>query len=270
MNTTTERLECIDIGANLTNKRFRNDLEEVLNSSRTAGVSQIVLTGTSVADSRNASDICSRHPELLFSTAGIHPHHASEFDASQTVSQLEELCERNHVVAVGECGLDFNRDFSPREDQRTCFQAHLDLAAKNGLPLFLHERDAFDEFHSMMQKQRDQITKAVVHCFTGPMKNAQAYLDLDLHLGITGWICDERRGAHLREVVKRIPANRLMIETDCPYLAPKDVRPKINRNEPKYLPHILKTIAECRDQPVDELAAQILETTREFFGLPQA
>lgn len=272
MNTTTKsktkRLECIDIGANLTSKRFKRDLESVLQDSQTAGVSQIVLTGTSEADSRNASDICTRYPGLLFSTAGIHPHHASDFDATRTRAELERLCEHDHVVAVGECGLDFNRDFSPREDQRKCFQGHLDLAANNRLPLFLHERDAFDEFHLMMREQRDRISKAVVHCFTGALKNAKAYLDLDLHLGITGWICDQRRGAHLRDVVKQIPVKRLMIETDCPYLAPKDVRPKINRNEPKYLPHILKTIAACRDEPVEELAFQIAETTREFFGLP--
>ena len=170
-------------------------------------------------------------------------------------------------MAVGECGLDFNRDFSPRDKQRDCFAAHLELASKNRLPLFLHERDAFDTFYSMMKETRGRVSRGVVHCFTGSLENAKAYLDLDLHLGITGWICDERRGKHLREVVKEIPVNRLMLETDCPYLAPRDYRPRIKRNEPKYLPHILKTVAECRGESVEELAAEVLKTTKSFFSI---
>ena len=267
MINTLTRLDCIDIGANLTNKKFSRDLESVLEQSKAAGVGQIILTGTSERTSREAASLGEQHSGFLYSTAGIHPHDASSFDSVSTVKLLRELCTKQHVVAVGECGLDFNRDFSPRDKQRDCFAAHLDLAAENGLPLFLHERDAFDEFHPMMREARDRIKGAVVHCFTGSSEHAKAYLDLDLHLGITGWICDERRGKHLREVVRSIPVDRLMIETDCPYLAPRDYRPKINRNEPKYLPHILQTIADCREEPVEDLGPQILETTRKFFGI---
>ena len=259
--------ECIDIGANLTSKKFKNDLENVLAESAAAGLSHIVLTGSSEKNSVESSKICSRHPGFLYSTAGIHPHDASNYDPVRTNKTLEDLYKLDHVVAVGECGLDFNRDFSPRDKQRDCFAAQLELASKNGLPLFLHERDAFGAFYSMMKEARDRIGRGVVHCFTGSLANAKAYLDLDLHLGITGWICDERRGKHLREVVKEIPVNRLMLETDCPYLAPRDYRPRINRNEPKYLPHILKTVAECRGEPVEELAAEVLKTTKSFFGI---
>ena len=194
----------------------------------------------------------------------IRDSDASEYDAN-TRTVLEELFALPHVVAVGECGLDFNRDFSPRDQQRSCFAEHLDLAASSGLPMFLHERDAFDEFLKMMNEARDKISRAVVHCFTGTMQQAKAYLDLDLHLGITGWICDERRGKHLREVVKAIPVNRLMIETDAPYLAPRDYRPKINRNEPKYLPHILEVVAQCRGETPNALAESIIQTTDKFF-----
>lgn len=266
-NETLTKQNCIDIGANLTNKKFNHDLEDVLAQSKDAGLSQIVLTGTSERTSRDASTICQRHPGFLYSTAGIHPHDAKSFDQTRTTALLKELYTEDHVVAVGECGLDFNRDFSPRDQQRDCFAAHIDLAASNGLPLFLHERDAFDEFYSMMEQSRDRISGGVVHCFTGTASQAKAYLDLDLHLGITGWICDERRGRHLREVVRSIPVERLMIETDCPYLAPRDYRPRINRNEPKYLPHILQTVADCRDEPVEQLSEAILATTKAFFGI---
>ena len=136
-----------------------------------------------------------------------------------------------------------------------------------GLPLFLHERDAFDTFYEIMRKNRSRVSGGVVHCFTGTETQARAYLDLDLHLGVTGWICDERRGKHLREVVKIIPADRLMVETDCPYLAPRDYRPKISRNEPKYLPHILEVVASCRGESVADLAPKILKTTNLFFGI---
>ena len=260
-------LRCIDIGANLTSSKFANDREAVLASAKAAGVSQIVLTGSSESNSQQAADMCPEHPGFLFATAGIHPHDASKYDSTRTRKVLMDLFQHDHVVAVGECGLDFNRDFSPRDAQRSCFAEHLEMAAECGLPLFLHERDAFDEFIEMMRGVRDKVTGGVVHCFTGTAEQAKAYLDLDLHLGITGWICDERRGVHLREVVKMIPANRLMIETDCPYLAPRDYRPRIKRNEPKYLPHILKTVATCRDESPVELGKQILETTNLFFAL---
>ena len=265
--TEKTKIECIDIGANLTNQKFKTDLDDVLANSRAAGVSKIVLTGTCEKSSVAAAKLARDNKGFLVSTAGIHPHDASSFDEIKTNELLKSLLAQPQVVAVGECGLDFNRDFSPRDQQRSCFVAQLELAAKTGLPLFLHERDAFDEFYATMAAARDRVSRGVVHCFTGSEKNAKAYLDLDLHIGITGWICDERRGAHLRDVVKKIPANRLMIETDCPYLAPRDYRPRIKRNEPKYLPHILQTIAECRGEDPAELGAQILETSIQFFDI---
>ncbi len=264
---TSDSIRCIDIGANLANKKFRHDFDEVIASSKAAGLEAIVLTGSSEKNNRESSDLCLLHPGFLYSTAGIHPHDASDFDPTRTQQALEQLYAMDHVLAVGECGLDFNRDFSPRDKQRSCFAAQLELAADNGLPLFLHERDAFDEFLETMRNIRERVSRAVVHCFTGTAEQAKAYLDLDLHLGITGWICDERRGQHLREVVRTIPVNRLMIETDCPYLAPRDFRPKISRNEPKYLPHILQAVAECRNEDPAVLSSQLLQTTNEFFGI---
>lgn len=262
-----DSLPCIDIGANLTSSQFDGDVENVIAESRGAGLTHVILTGSSVENSNRSVEICKRHPRYLFCTAGIHPHDAKSFEAGTTTDQLRELYPHPEVIAVGECGLDYNRNYSPHDKQRECFAAHLELATETQLPLFLHERDAHEDFLAMMTEKRDSISRGVVHCFTGTAEAAKAYLDLDLHLGITGWICDERRGVHLRELVKTIPTNRLMIETDSPYLAPRDYRPKIRRNEPKYLPHILRTIAECRGESVEELGNAIIHTTLEFFGI---
>ena len=260
-------LPCIDIGANLTSHQFDNDVENVIAESRDAGLVRVVLTGSSEKTSERSVEICKNHPGFLYCTAGIHPHDAKEFDSVTTMAALRKLYPLPEVVAVGECGLDYNRNYSPHEAQKVCFAGHLELAAENQLPLFLHERDAHDDFLAMMTAARDSISRGVVHCFTGTTEAARAYLDLDLHLGITGWIFDERRGIHLRELVKMIPVDRLMIETDSPYLAPRDYRPKIRRNEPKYLPHILKTVAECRGESPEELGEAIMKTTLEFFEI---
>ena len=226
----------------------------------------MVVTGTCLRSSHEAVRLCASFAPSLYSTAGIHPHDAKSFD-ERAVVELEQLSQQPAVVAIGECGLDFNRDFSPRPMQRSCFAAQLDLAAKTSLPVFMHERDAHDEFVDSVAQRRSKLSNGVVHCFTGTYEQASAYLDLDLHLGITGWICDERRGMHLREVVQKIPVDRLMIETDAPYLAPRDIRPKISRNEPKHLPHILKTVADSRGEPVEQLADQLMLTTKRFFNI---
>ncbi len=258
--------DCIDIGANLTNKAFRDDLWEVVENARAVGVFQMVLTGTCLRTSRESARLAQQNPGLFGATAGIHPHDAASFDAD-TRKTLAELYSLPEVLAVGECGLDFNRDFSPRDAQRHCFEQHLELAEQTGLPLFLHERDAHEEFLETMKSWRDRISQGVVHCFTGTKEQMTAYLDLDLHIGITGWICDERRGVHLHEAVKHIPANRLMVETDCPYLAPRDMKPRVHRNEPKFLPHIVKFIAKCRGEDPQELASATVQTTHEFFDV---
>ena len=155
------------------------------------------------------------------------------------------------MVAVGECGLDYFRDFSPRDLQRRAFGWQLELAAATGKPVFLHQRDAHDDFIAILREHRVS-ERGVAHCFTAGEKERDAYLELGLHIGITGWINDERRGLHLREVVKGIPADRLMIETDAPYLLPRDIRPapKTRRNEPTYLPYVVRAIAAARGEPV--------------------
>jgi TatD DNase family protein len=261
-------VELIDIGANLSHDSFRHDLPQVLERARAAGVAQVVVTGASESESRAAHDIASQYPGVLFATAGVHPHLAREW-VDDTAAVIRELAQSPIVVAVGEAGLDFNRDFSPRPIQERVFAAQLAIAAELEMPVFMHERDAHDRFVAILAEFQAQLGPAVIHCFTGEASELERYLELDLHVGITGWICDERRGMHLRELVSRIPLERLMLETDSPYLLPRDLdpRPKGRRNEPMHLAHIVETVAACRQMDPAELAQATTRTARAFFGI---
>lgn len=260
--------ELVDIGVNLTNKAFGADLDAVLGRARAAGVAAMVVTGTSEAESRAAADLARQHPGFLYATAGVHPHHAKDC-GDATLDLLRELAGRPEVVAIGECGLDYNRDFSPRPVQRAWYEKQVTLACELDMPLFLHEREAAEDLLAVLRTHRSGLRAAVVHCFTGEREALEAYLELDLHIGITGWICDERRGIHLHELVASIPAERLMLETDAPYLTPRSLRPKPKRgrNEPAFLPEVLKTVARCRGVAEADLAASSTATARRFFGL---
>ena len=263
-------MELIDIGANLCHESFAPDLDGVLERAARAGVHRIVVTGTSRSDSEAGAELARRHPHRLRATAGVHPHEAATFDAA--AAAIEALATREEVVAVGETGLDFYRDLSPRPDQERAFEAHLDLAIRLGLPVFMHERDAHRRFVDILKSFRDRLGSAVIHCFTGDRDALHAYLDLDLHVGITGWICDERRGLHLRDLAGRVPADRLMLETDSPYLLPRSLRPRPRprRNEPAWLTHIARTVADATGETVEALAARTTATACAFFGLPRA
>ena len=260
-------MQLVDIGANLTHAAFREDLDAVLARARAHGVGTIVVTGTSVEESRSAADLAEAHG--LYATAGVHPHHARECDG-ETIPALRELAQHPRIVAIGECGLDFNRNYSPHPSQEKWFVAQLELAAELGKPLFLHSRDAHPRCAEILRNLR--VGKAVAHCFTGEGPELRAYLDLGLHIGITGWICDERRGAHLLELVKEIPRERLLLETDAPYLTPRDLRPqpKARRNEPAFLPHVLRTVARARGEAPEALAAATAANARRLFSLPGA
>jgi TatD DNase family protein len=255
----------LDIGINLTHESYRSDLDAVIERAMQAGVTRMIVTGSSIAATREALALVDAYPVLLRCTAGVHPHHASELDESQR-QELATLAMAPGVVAVGECGLDYFRNFSPRDAQLDAFRAQLALARELRKPVFLHQRDAHEDFLTVMREFRD--LPGVAHCFTAGLDEARAYLDLGLYIGITGWICDERRGLHLREVVRTIPADRLLIETDGPYLLPRDLRPKpeSRRNEPAYLPHILSAIAQARGEPVEQLARQTTQNAATLFG----
>ncbi len=256
----------IDIGVNLLHKSFTQDRDAVIDRARRAGVAAMIITGTSEPSSREAVRLAEHHPGWIYATAGVHPHVAVHFDPD-TLRALEELTARHEVVAVGECGLDFNRNFSPRPAQERVFEAQIELACRTGRPLFLHEREAHGRFLEIIKAYRPRLGNAVVHCFTGSAEEASRYLDLGLHFGITGWICDERRGLHLREVVRGIPLDRLMLETDAPFLVPRTLPGRPQRNEPAFLPEVLRVVAQALGKPAAEVAAATTRTAREFFGL---
>ena len=258
----------IDIGANLTHDSFDDDLTKVLGRAGTAGVEKMIVTGSSDQGNIDAADLAELHPGRLYSTAGIHPHHASDYtDASSEL--IRSLSDRQSVVAVGECGLDYFRNFSPRKAQLEAFQSQLDIAADTGMPVFLHQRDAHDDFVETLEPMLPKISRAVAHCFTGEGESLREYLAMGLWIGITGWICDERRGAHLQEIVSDIPDDRLLIETDAPYLLPRTLNPKLKsrRNEPAYLIEVLRVVAKARGQSEQHVAKITTENAINFFAL---
>jgi TatD DNase family protein len=257
----------VDIGVNLAHRSFQRDRRAVVERAFAAGVRTMIVTGTSVAISEEGLRIAREYPKQLFSTAGVHPHDSKNC-TEETMSELRRLAAHKEVVAIGECGLDFNRDFSPRPLQEKWFEAQVALAEEVQRPLFLHERDAQERFCAILKAVRKSVP-AVIHCFTAGREELRTYLDMGLHIGITGWICDERRGMHLRELVKEIPPERLMIETDAPFLLPRTMaaKPKDGRNEPAFLPYVLQTVAECFGKPAVEVAEATTRTARKFFGI---
>jgi TatD DNase family protein len=261
----------IDIGANLSNPTFSDDLDEVLTRAQEADVEAIIVTGTSVESSLAGLQLAEQHPNLLYATAGVHPHDADSYN-KETEQQLIALLDQPSIIAVGETGLDFNRNFSTPENQRSAFEAQIDLANRYQKPLFLHERDAFDDFYAILCANKNDAVKAVVHCFTGSESALKAYLDSGFYIGITGWISDKKRGANLREIIKYAPLDRLMIETDAPYLTPqqtgiKQQLVKKHRNEPWTLAYTAATLAECLEIETNELISRTKENTKNFFSL---
>lgn len=258
----------IDIGANLGHSSFAGDLQRVLDGARHAGVQQIVVTGASAEGSVAAMQLAQRYPGFLYATAGVHPHHATEFDGF-VEDLLADLLANPQVKAAGECGLDYNRNFSPRDAQQFAFERQLGLAIASNKPVFLHQRDAHEDFLAILKAHRKALKNAVVHCFTDTRAALADYLALDCYIGITGWICDERRGAHLIDAVRDIPADRLLLETDAPYLLPRTIKPapKDRRNLPEFLPAVLTAVAQARGVDPAELAAQSCANATLFFGL---
>ena len=265
-------MQLIDIAVNLTHPSLAAQAEALLERAYAAGICQLVLTGTSLNESEASLTLCRQlddSRQRLFSTAGVHPHEASTW-SNASGNALKALLGQPEVRAVGECGLDFDRDFSPRPLQEKALEEQLALAVELQMPVFLHEREASQRLLEILRDYRDRLPAAVVHCFTGERRALYAYLDLDLHIGITGWVCDERRGTHLHPLLRDIPDERLMLETDAPFLLPRNLRPKpkSGRNEPAFLGEVLREVALHRGQPEDSLAAQTTRNARAFFGIP--
>ncbi|KAJ0409078.1 hypothetical protein P43SY_002212 [Pythium insidiosum] len=273
MTDFTEPL--VDIGANLTNRQFQRDLPSVLRRAHDAGLRSVLLTGTSMRASRDALQLVARHqpttPVQLFTTVGVHPHDAKDFDEVETLAEMRKLITSSApgvVVAVGECGLDFNRDFSPRDKQERVFRLQLELACELQLPLFLHERDAHDAFVRVLTPfvQSKRLPPVVVHCFTGSESEMRTYLSMGFYIGLTGFVCMESRGHRLRTFASRIPLERLMIETDAPFMYPYGNNSR-QRCEPKDLRAVVHTLAACYRASAGEIAAATTRNARRFFAL---
>lgn len=258
----------VDIGANLTHHSFDADREQIIERAAEAGVSKMIVTGSSDQGNKDAAALATANPGRLYATAGVHPHHAADYD-DVSAELIRSLTLKDAVVAVGECGLDYFRNFSPREAQLAAFRSQLDIAAESGLPVFLHQRDAHDDFVEVLEPMLPKIPRAVAHCFTGEGESLREYLAMGMWIGITGWICDERRGAHLKEIVAVIPDDRLLIETDAPYLLPRSLRPKpkTRRNEPAFLPEVLRIVAAARGQTEQHVASITTANANAFFEL---
>ena len=258
----------IDIGVNLTNSRFDKDLDNVLSRSKQQGIQHLLVTGTNVSESQKALALCKNNRDYLSCTAGVHPHDADHVP-SDFIDILQRLAKEPEVKAIGECGLDFNRNFSTPNNQKTVFQAQVELAKQLQFPLFLHQRDAFKDWFDILTPYFSSIPFMVSHCFTGNEQELKLCLQANMYIGITGWICDERRGQGLRDIVSEIPLNRLMIETDAPYLTPRTIRPKpkSSRNEPSYLPYIVQEIAKITDYSEQDIIKHTTKNALHVFGL---
>jgi TatD DNase family protein len=261
-------MQFVDIGINLGHQGYDHDRAAVIARAQAAGVTQLIATGASLAANPGVLQLAAAHPGQIYATAGVHPHHASELTAAHR-DELQSLWAEPAVVAVGECGLDFHRNLAPRADQLRAFAWQLQWGAASGKPVFLHQRDAHADFIALLHEHRSCFSSGVAHCFTGTATELQDCLELGLHIGITGWICDERRGLHLRELVREIPAGRLLLETDGPYLLPRDLKPPPSgrRNEPAFLPHIAAAVATARGESLEDCAAHTTQAARALFGL---
>tara|TARA_B110000114_G_C15063927_1_gene386565 strand:- start:881 stop:1669 length:789 start_codon:yes stop_codon:yes gene_type:complete len=259
----------IDIGVNFTNKRFDKDRSDIIQRAKKNKVSGFLVTGTNIEESKKALDLCQQFPNYLNCTAGVHPHDADHVSANY-LEEITELARHHQVKAIGECGLDFNRNFSAPEQQLQVFQQQIDLAVVLKLPLFLHQREAFEPWLELLKPALGKVPAMVSHCFTGNKKELERCLAADMYIGITGWLCDERRGQELRDIIKYIPLNRLMIETDAPYLTPRNIRPKpkSSRNEPSYLPYVVQTYAELTGLSSEIIIQQSTINAQKVFDLP--
>ena len=261
-------MRLIDIGVNLTNPRLYSNREQLKSDAINIGIVHQIITGTCLESSRQASNICQEDPTYYSSTAGCHPHDAKDF-RPEHLQELRELLMQRETVAVGECGLDFNRNYSPQETQIDIFKLQIELAIETQMPLFMHQRDAHDTFIATLKPYQEDLVGGVVHCFTGTKTEMMDYLDMGLYVGITGWLCDERRGDDLRAAVRHAPLDRILLETDAPYLLPRTIRPKpkSRTNVPANLPWVVSELAGLVNTTPENIASQTSVNCQRLFKL---
>ena len=259
----------IDIGVNLMNKQFKDDRLNIVKRSIKNGTG-LIITGTDLESSKRAIDfIRENNLNNVWCTVGVHPHNAKEVDDGY-ISSLSKLVKQNSdiVVAVGETGLDYDRMFSPADQQKHAFKEMIEVASVSGKPAFLHERKAVDDFISILKADRDVCRGSVVHCFTGTKETVYRYLQMGFMIGLTGWLCDNRRSKDVIEALKIIPLERILVETDAPYLTPLNVGKKLpRRNTPDNLHYVIEKIAEVKNLSPIEVESMLLRNTIKTFNL---
>jgi len=257
----------IDIGVNFHSRQLDGKAEELVERAKSAGVTGILATGTSENESTFAVALAAEYPDYVWATAGVHPHGAKNW-TSRTRAHLEGLWAAATCVAVGEAGLDYNRMFSSVDEQRGAFEQQLESAIRIKKPLFLHCRDAFEDFRAMTRAAAQDGAFGVVHCFTGTAAEAEGHLADGFDIGITGWVADPARGESLRAALKMIPLERMHLETDAPYLMPRNKPKRGSVNEPSNLIWVAQAVAEVLQIDVQRVAQITAENSRRLFDLP--
>ena len=256
-------MKLFDSHCHLDDASYQKDLEDVMLRAEKAGVTAQMVAGVNLKSAVSAIGLAERF-DSIYAAVGVHPHDVKNC-TDQVMAELEKLAVHPKVRAWGECGLDFNRMFSPQEDQEKWFLHQLEMADAHGLPVILHERDSNGRFLEMLTATHTDVRKGVVHCFSGNRKELFSYLDLGYHIGITGIVTIKSRGKQLRELVPVIPAHRILIETDAPYLTPAPQKNKTRRNEPAFVAAVLAKLAEVRQEDPEALAAQVWENTCRLY-----
>lgn len=255
-----------DIGLNLFCRQFP-DPRKIIDDAAREGIC-CILTGSDMEENRRIYGFVK--DTLCFGTAGIHPHNADSA-RQEDFMLIEKLVRENpKIVAVGECGLDFDRMFSTRENQIRCLEKHIVLAEKLDKPLFLHERSAADDFIRRFKNHAGICGKSVVHCFTGNKDTLKKYLDMGFYIGITGWICDERRASELREAAAYIPSDRILLETDAPYLTPRNIPGLDRTNVPQNIRYVAQELAKHMKISEEELSEVARKNTEKIFNLQKS
>ena len=256
-------LEFFDSHAHPDSSAFGEDLDEVLARAREAGVRRMMAIGQwrGPGDFGGALEIARNHPEFVYATMGVHPHDCARVP-EEDWRELEAICARPEVRAGGETGLDYHYDHSPRDEQRRWFAHQLELARRLGKPVVVHSREAEEDTLAILRENRPE--KVLIHCFTSTPAQAERYLEMGLYISVAG-VVSFARAEELREAVREIPLERLLIETDCPYLAPTPYRGK--RNEPAFVTRVAECVAEVKGLPLEEVARATTENARAFFGI---
>lgn len=258
-------MKIFDSHCHLDDKAYRNDLSRVIDRARQAGIARMMTIGVNKKTTARAVELAESHPDV-YASVGYHPHDASQCSAAD-LKFLAELAQNPRVRAWGEIGLDYNRMYSPRDNQEKWFIRQLQIAAQLNLPVIFHERDTGGRFLEILKAEFKNKSGGVVHCFSGTLPELEQYLNLGLAIGITGILTLKARGADLREMVPHIPADRMVVETDAPYLTPAPEKNRTRRNEPAFVKSVLLKLAEVRNEDPDQLAQTIWDNTNRLYRI---